>query len=113
MLPKDFENYELRIQKLRELSRESFEAAQKIFQESYERRMESLLPEDILGTKKLIRSFCTIELTECLRDKKTYSLEDILQRAIKKSVSQLPLTPEGKQSLQTHMFSYLQRQERL
>ena len=66
MLPKDFENFELRLQKLREQSREAFEQSQKIFETRYERALEHLLPEDVLGTKKMIRAFFCIKNTEAI-----------------------------------------------
>jgi len=48
MLNKDFENFEMRIQKLREESLEDFEIAEKVFKENFEKGLMSILPRDVL-----------------------------------------------------------------
>jgi hypothetical protein len=48
MLNKDFENFELKLVKLREESAEDFSAAEKVFDEQYAGRLEEVFPRDIL-----------------------------------------------------------------
>jgi hypothetical protein len=64
MLSKDFENYELRMKKLSEESREFFIESQKIFENEYAESLSALLPDDILGTKKDIALIFCVEHSE-------------------------------------------------
>jgi len=47
-------------------SRELFEKSKKIFEDEYEQALNTLLPDDILGTKKSIALVFTIEHSENL-----------------------------------------------
>lgn len=59
MLPKDFENYELRLRKLQESARESYARARDIFLKRYESRLEGFFSGDALGTLARVRTiFC-------------------------------------------------------
>jgi hypothetical protein len=48
MLNKDFENFELRLVKLKEESLEDFSAAEKVFDDIYKARLEEIFPRDVL-----------------------------------------------------------------
>jgi hypothetical protein len=66
MLPKDFENFELRLKKLREESREDFERAEKLFNVEYKKTVESIFPRDILGVKRYISGFFSVAYIDTL-----------------------------------------------
>jgi len=66
MLPKDFENFDLRLKKLREESREDFERAEKIFEEHFKQTLESIFPRDVLGVKRYISGFFSVGYIDIL-----------------------------------------------
>lgn len=82
MLPKDFENYELRLIKLREDSRESFDMAEKYFSERYTSHLEDIFPRDILGAKKQISGLFTLHYGEQLAAGKLPKSQDIFSRVV-------------------------------
>jgi hypothetical protein len=63
---KDFENFELKLVKLREESAEDFSAAEKIFDEKHTQRLDEIFPRDILGAKKLIKGSFLIDYVDGL-----------------------------------------------
>jgi hypothetical protein len=48
MPSKVFENFELKLVKLREESREDFDVAEKVFTQEYTQRLEEVFPRDVL-----------------------------------------------------------------
>ncbi len=55
MFGKEFENFELKLQKIREESQENFSHAEDLFTSEYKASLEQLFPRDILGVKKYIQ----------------------------------------------------------
>jgi len=105
LLSKDFENYELRMKKLSLESRELFEKSKKIFEDEYEQALNTLLPDDILGTKKSIALVFTIEHSENLASWTETSNEDILKKSIIKVCNSLPLNGDIKNILAHSLLS--------
>lgn len=95
MLPKDFENYELRLRKLQESSRESYLHAMKLFSERYENRLVEFLPNDVLGTLASIRTVFCVKIAEHSLSLSENTYSTILKESIKKACSLLPLSFES------------------
>lgn len=104
MLPKDFENFEMRLQKLREESLEHFERAEKYFLENYSPQLSEIFPRDILGVKREIGGFFITSYGESLRDKNDISAQDIFKKCVDYSISKIPLSSERKERLKKNIF---------
>ena len=98
MLPKDFENYELRLRKLQESARELYVWARKIFEERYEKRLEGVFSGDTLGTLSKIRTIFCVQLCEEAQVWEQ-NYETFLRQAIQKACSFLPLSLESREIL--------------
>ncbi len=107
MLSKDFENYELRMKKLSLESREHFLKSKKIFENEYEASLNSLLPDDILGTKKSIALLFSIEHSEKLADWIEPHNQEILKNSIIQVCNSLPLSGDIKNILAQSLLSQI------
>jgi hypothetical protein len=99
MFSKDFENFELRIKKLREESLEDFENAERVFEENYRERLEDIFPRDVLGVKKYIAGYFEIAYVDALESGKTIEKKAIFQRSVEKVIKSVPLSAERKREL--------------
>lgn len=105
MLSRDFENFELRLMKLREESLEDFEAAEKIFDENYQKHLQEIFPRDILGAKKYIAGCFEIEYVDILHTWKTPEKRDVFERSVLKVIESLPLSTERKHELSKNILT--------
>ena len=109
MLPKDFENFDLRLKKLREESREDFERAEKIFEEHFKQTLESIFPRDVLGVKRYISGFFSVGYIDILHIWEKPQNEVLFQKAVSQSLHLLPLSDIKKQELQKNIISLDQK----
>lgn len=96
---KDFENFELRLKKLREESHEDFVAAEKIFSENYEHHLQEIFPRDVLGAKKKISGLFIISAVDAMHAWEFGDPHSVYERAISKVVDTLHLGIERKKIL--------------
>ena len=115
MLPKNFENFELRLKTLREEQRESYEVAENTFEERYTAKLEEIFPRDVLGAKKLIKGSFIIAYVDNLESETSWGkwVEKIFQNSVNKVVSTLPLSSEKKNSLTEHILRLTGKSEAL
>lgn len=99
MLGKEFENYEIRLQRLKEESFESFEKAENIFKRDYEQTLSKIFPRDILWAKKSIGGFFISEYGEKLFHGQSVSSQAIFETSVEKVVGILPLSSLRKERL--------------
>ncbi|MDA9129033.1 hypothetical protein N9J72_00975 [Candidatus Gracilibacteria bacterium] len=111
MLPKNFENFELKLQTLREEQRELYDVAENIFQENYAKKLEDVFPRDILGIKKKVSAFFIIGHAENMQPHFSPKGEngmrakiDIFKKSLDAALSDVPLSSEKKESLKTHIL---------
>lgn len=107
MIQKDFENYELRLKRLSEESREFFEQSQKIFEEQYSEKLNYIFPEDILGTKKNLKNIFCVLSTEELQNSLWSQSDDVLLKSIALLSKTLPLSQQMQQVFSQSMRSIL------
>jgi len=99
MLSKDFENLELRLQKIREESEDIFRASEEAYREAFEGLMERVFPRDILGVKKTVAALWQIDYADAVKDGKEPDSMRIFDTNIWKVIATLPLQAENKQEL--------------
>lgn len=105
MLPKDFENYELRLQKLKEQSREYFLQAESYFSLNYEVFVREVFPRDILGAKRQISARFTLEYAEMLRDGGKKQAINIFESVVSDVIKKLPLAAHRKDILTKNILN--------
>lgn len=104
MLPKDFENYELRLRKLREEREANFLHAQKVLEFAYGRELQSVFPRDALGIKKSISAFFIVDFAEKeIAGERDISPEEIFKKSVWKSLRSVPLSADKKEKLYQHI----------
>ena len=111
LLNKDFENFELKLQALREEQRELYDVAENIFQESYASKLENIFPRDILGIKKKISAFFIIAHAESTQ--RAGNTQDIFKKSLDIALSDVPLSWEKKLSLKKHILKLWESSETL
>ena len=104
MLPKDFENFELRLQTLREESLESFEVAESIFEEKFQEHLETVFPRDILWAKKYIAGSFIIAYSDALQTSESPDTSEVFATSVERVVKILPLSQERQKSLRNHIL---------
>lgn len=104
MLPKDFENFELRLKTLREESKESVERAETLFEEKYAPQLKNVFPRDILWAKKYIAGSFIIAYNDISLWGEEPNISDIFQKSVEKVVAILPMSLERKKSLSRHIL---------
>lgn len=113
MMNKDFENFELRLKTIREDSLESFDAAEKIFEDTYKNKLEEIFPRDILGAKKYIAGTFTLNYVEHIHAGTELNIQNIFKNAVEKVVSTLPLSPDKQNSLKENILKIWELSESL
>lgn len=99
MLSKDFENFELRLIKLREESWEHFEKAEKIFEQHYKKWLERIFPRDVLWAKKYIAGYFEIAYVDELVIWKSPDIRALFESSVGKVIRALPLSGEKQKEL--------------
>jgi hypothetical protein len=99
MLPKDFENYELRLRKLQESSREAYMHAKNMFSQLYEARLEEYFMDDALGTLARIRTIFCVQICELETKNSNHISQKVLEGAIEQACSLLPISKESRDIL--------------
>ncbi len=105
MMNKDFENLELRLQKIREESAELFRQSEEKFDEIYGKNIEKIFSQDILGAKRHIKSLFQIKYVDCLRWDEGPDVQKIFQESVTQTVKNLPLNSEQKETLTKSIMS--------
>ncbi len=105
MLWKDFENLEVRLQKIREESSEIFEESEKVFWEKYEKQMKALFSRDILGARKNIKALFQLKYVDTVQCEKKRDSKEIFRLSVEKVIATFPLSLEEKQQLSTKILS--------
>ncbi len=101
---KDFENFELKLVKLREESWEIFEDAERNFDEQYKAKLEHIFPRDILWAKKYISWLFSIAYVNDVQTWNDVNIWDIFKDSVEKTVSSLPLSSSDKKTLSENIL---------
>ena len=105
MLNKTFENFELKLVKLREESLEDFTAAESKFQEKYSQRLEEIFPRDILGAKKSIAGSFIVNYVDSIHGWWNIDTNEVFQKSVHYVISTLPLNADRKKNLSENILS--------
>lgn len=100
MIWKDFENFELKLKKLREESLEQFQHAEHIYSSKYEKQVENIFRRDVLWIKSKLKGYFILRLCDSW-DLTSESGEDIFQDITKILIGELPLSREKQERLST------------
>jgi len=101
MFGKEFENFELKLQKIREESQEDFSHAEALFTSEYKTSLEQLFPRDILGVKKYIQWLFIISYVEG----ESKDASQIFESSLQKWITSLPLSKEKQGRLISNILS--------
>lgn len=99
MLPKDFENYELKLKKLREEQREFYETSLRLYEELYEENIAHLIPEDVFDIAHSLKDIFCVQYAQALQSGEKWQEAQCFQKALSQVISGLPLAPELRNSL--------------
>lgn len=113
MLNKDFENFELKLVKLREESTEDFSVAKKTFDEQFASRLEEVFPRDILWAKKLISGSFLITHVDAKHANTEIDTKAIFESSVGNVVDTLALSGERKESLKNNILKTSELSESL
>jgi len=105
MPSKDFENFELKLTKLREESHEDFELAEKSFDDIYLHRLEEIFPRDILWAKKLIKWSFLIDYVDSIHAGQDIDSRELFKKSVASVIHTLPLNAERKSRLEANILS--------
>lgn len=110
---KEFEKFELKLLKLREESREDFDVAEKVFQETYSHWLKEVFPRDILWAKKYISGSFSMKYVDVLHAGENINVADIFSDAVSLVIANLPLSPKRQASLSQHIWEVWEVSESL
>jgi hypothetical protein len=101
---KDFENFELRLVKLREESHEDFIVADTVFAEQFNSRLEDVFPRDVLWAKKYIAWSFAMTYVDQLHAWEAPDTLKIFKQVIPDVIRTLPLNRERQDLLSEHIL---------
>lgn len=102
---KEFENFELKLLKLREESLEYYDVAETKFNEIYKSRLEEIFPRDILGAKKGIAGSFIVNYVDQIQLWWTVDPKNIFEESVTYIISTLPLSLDRKKNLCENILS--------